>query len=98
MRIAVDAMGGDYAPLATVLGAVMAAQEYDIEVILVGKKQAIETELKRFKKLSEKISIVDASEIIEMDESAATSIRKKRDSSIVKAIELVKENKADAMV
>ncbi|MBM3248087.1 MAG: phosphate acyltransferase, partial [Candidatus Omnitrophica bacterium] len=44
MRIAVDAMGGDYAPRAIVEGAVAAAKEYDVDVILVGKKQAIETE------------------------------------------------------
>jgi len=98
MRIAVDAMGGDYAPFATVLGAVMAAKEYGIEVILVGKRDTIEAELRNFKNLPSGISVEDASEIIEMKASAASSIRRKRDSSIVKAIELVKQNKADALV
>ncbi|MFH1655860.1 MAG: phosphate acyltransferase PlsX [Candidatus Omnitrophota bacterium] len=98
MRIAVDAMGGDHAPLATVLGAVMAAKEYKVGVILVGKKDVIEAELRRFKSLPSGISVEDASEIIEMTESAASSIRRKRDSSIVRAIELIKENRADAMV
>ena len=98
MRIAVDAMGGDYAPRAIVEGAVAAAEEYDVNVILVGKRQAIETELNRYKVVPRKITIEDASEIIEMNESAAASVRRKRDSSIVKAIEMIKEARADAMV
>lgn len=98
MRIAVDAMGGDYAPRAIVEGAVAAAKEYNIDVILVGKRQAIETELKRYKAVSRRITIEDATEIIGMDESAATSVRRKRDSSIVKAIEMIKEGRAEAMV
>lgn len=98
MRIAVDAMGGDFAPCAIVEGAVAAAKEYDVDVILVGKRQAIETELKRYKKVSKRVIIEDASEIIGMDESAATSVRRKRDSSIVKAIEMIKAGRADAMV
>ncbi|HOX54053.1 MAG TPA: phosphate acyltransferase PlsX [Candidatus Omnitrophota bacterium] len=98
MRISVDAMGGDHAPGAIVSGAVMAVKEYDIEVILVGKKAAIEEELKKYKYPSNRISIQEASEVIEMDESAATSVRRKRDSSIVKAIEMTKDDRADAMV
>ena len=98
MRIAIDAMGGDLAPRATVEGAIVAAKEFGIDVILVGKKDIIEPELRKYKGLSSGVSIHDASEVIEMSESAATSVRRKRDSSIVKAIELVKEGKADAMV
>lgn len=98
MRIAVDAMGGDFAPLAIVQGSYMAAQEYDIEVILVGKRQQIESELKKFKSLPSRLSIEDASEKIEMSEAAAASVRKKRDSSIVKAIALVNQKRAEAMV
>ncbi|MDD2654946.1 MAG: phosphate--acyl-ACP acyltransferase, partial [Candidatus Omnitrophica bacterium] len=94
MRISVDAMGGDHAPGAIVSGAVMAVKEYDIEVILVGKKAAIEEELKKYKYPSNRISIQEASEVIEMDESAATSVRRKRDSSIVKAIEMTKDDRA----
>lgn len=98
MRIAIDAMGGDYAPRAIVIGAVMAVKEYGVDVVLVGKKQEIEAELKKLKTYPSGITIEEASEIIEMDEPAATSVRRKRDSSIVKAIELIKKNKADAMV
>jgi glycerol-3-phosphate acyltransferase PlsX len=98
MRIAVDAMGGDLAPRATVEGAIQAVKEYGVNIILVGKKELIESELQGLNFKSDGVSIEGASEVIEMDESGASSIRKKRDSSIVKAIDLVKQNKADAIV
>jgi len=97
-RIAIDAMGGDFAPRVVVEGAVEAVKEFGVEVVLVGRKDNIERRLKKLKSVPSQISIEDASEVIEMQEPATTSIRRKRDSSITKAIHLLKENKVDAMV
>ncbi|MDP3143202.1 MAG: phosphate acyltransferase PlsX [Candidatus Omnitrophota bacterium] len=99
MRIALDAMGGDNAPQAEVEGAVLAAREdKDLKVVLVGIQDQIEKELRKYRPLPEGISVVHASEVIEMHEPAANSVRKKRDSSIVRGIELIKESQADAFV
>lgn len=98
MKIAIDAMGGDYAPHAVVEGAVLAVEEYDYDIILVGEEYSIKKELQRHKTLKNKISIKHASEIIGMDEPPAASIRRKRDSSINVAVNLVKEREADAVI
>jgi len=96
MKIVVDAMGGDYAPDVVVEGTVAAVKEYSTEVILVGDAAKIESLLKKNKYTGNLISVYPASEVIEMHDSAATSIRKKRNSSIVLGLNLVKEAKADA--
>ncbi|MDD5505977.1 MAG: phosphate acyltransferase PlsX [Candidatus Omnitrophica bacterium] len=96
MKIVVDAMGGDHAPEVVVEGSLLAVKEYDVDVILVGDQPRIEALLRKFKYTGDKISIQHTSEVIEMSESAATSIRRKRNSSIVVGINLVKEAKADA--
>jgi glycerol-3-phosphate acyltransferase PlsX len=98
MKVIVDAMGGDYAPSVTVEGAVNAAREYGISTILVGQKEKIERELSKYKLNKLNIEIFPAGEVIHMGEQAAVSIRKKRDSSIVKGLELLKEGKASAFV
>lgn len=98
MRIAVDGMGGDYAPKVVVEGAVMAASEYGHEVIIVGDRPRIDAELGRAGSIPSSISVVHASEVIDMHEPGATSARTKKDSSICVATELVKEGKADAVV
>jgi phosphate acyltransferase len=99
MRIAVDAMGGDHAPQAIVEGAILAAREYPkIEVILVGDKFRISALLNHVEKLPKSISIQHASEVIEMGESPLLGLRKKKDSSIAVAVQLVKEGRADAVV
>ena len=99
MKIALDAMGGDHAPAAVVEGAVLAAKEYkDIQIILVGIQDKIERELRKYRPLPEGISVVHSSEVIEMDEPAATSMRKKRDSSITRGVELMKDSGVDAFV
>lgn len=95
MKIAVDAMGGDYAPGAVVEGAVSAAREFGSSILLVGIEERIRQELKKFKPYPDTIEIAHASEVIQMDEPAALSIRKKRDSSINRGIELMKQQKAD---
>lgn len=98
MKIALDAMGGDFAPDITIAGAIEAVTEEDIEVILVGDKERILLSLKNKRYPHERISIFHASEVVEMHESPAIAIRKKRDSSIFKAVELVKKGEADAVV
>jgi glycerol-3-phosphate acyltransferase PlsX len=99
MPIAVDAMGGDFAPQCAVEGAVSAAVEDGAEVLLVGDRARIEAELARLGKRHPKgIEIVHAEEVVGMDEPAITPIRKKRRSSIRICAELVKEGRAQAMV
>ena len=98
MPIAVDAMGGDFAPQCAVEGAVSAAVEDGAEVLLVGDRARIEAELARLGKRSRGIEIVHAEEVVGMDEPAITPIRKKRRSSIRICAELVKEGRAQAMV
>lgn len=98
MRIALDAMGGDFAPEMPVIGAIEAANEFDVEIILVGDQEQIKRHLKNKRYLSNRISIAHASEVVLMDESPSLAIRKKKDSSIRKAVELVKNKEADACV
>jgi len=96
MKIVVDAMGGDNAPRETVLGAVKACEKMDIQIIMVGKRQEIEPMLSEVK--NSIIEVVDAQEVISTDESPVSAIRKKKDSSIVKGLGLLKDMQADAMV
>ena len=96
MKIVVDAYGGDYAPDVVIEGSLAAVKEYGVEVILVGDKPKIEQLLKKAKYTGSNISIEHAPEVIQMCESAATSVRRKRNSSIVIGLNLVKEGKADA--
>ena len=99
MKIAVDAMGGDYAPAVVVEGAIRAARELDIPIILVGDRARIEEELAKHKASSAPgISIVHASEVVGMDESPAQAIRKKKDSSLRVCFELVRSGEAGAVV
>jgi glycerol-3-phosphate acyltransferase PlsX len=96
MKIVVDAMGGDHAPGVVIEGAIAAVNEYSTEVVLVGDENIIKSLLAKHKYTGDKISIVHAEEVIAMDESAATSVRRKRKSSIVVGVNLVREGKADA--
>lgn len=97
MKIVVDAMGGDYAPEVVITGAVTAVQEYKgIEIVLVGDQAKIEKFLTDNKFSRERISIQHASEVIEMHDSPATSVRRKRDSSIVVGLNLIKKGMGDA--
>jgi glycerol-3-phosphate acyltransferase PlsX len=97
-RIAVDGMGGDRAPGAVVDGAVQAARTLDVEVILVGQEGRLSKELKRFKPVPKNLRLRHASEVIEMAESPAISVRKKRDSSICQMVEFARNKQADAVV
>ena len=98
MKIVVDAMGGDHAPEVVIRGSLAAVKEYDLEVILVGDQPKIKTLLKKARYTGNRISIQHTTEVIEMSEPAANSVRRKRDSSIVVGLNLVKEAKADAFV
>ena len=97
--IALDAMGGDYAPEQTVKGAVEAVNSSDeIRVILVGKQDMIAKELEKYEDAKEDIEVVHASEIIDMGDVPTVAIKDKKDSSLVVAMRLVREGKADALV
>lgn len=97
--VAVDAMGGDNAPAEIVKGAVDAANEDKrIKVYLVGQKEPVEAELAKYSYQKEQVELVEASEVIETAEPPVMAIRKKKDSSIVKAMNLVKDGTCDAFV
>ena len=97
--IALDATGGDYAPVETVHGAVDAVAEHpEIKVLLVGKQDEIEKELQKYSYNKENIEVVNATEIIEMGEVPTKAIREKKDSSLVVAMKLVHDGQADAVV
>lgn len=98
MSIALDAMGGDYAPFETVKGAVECVKEFKIKTILVGKREIIEEELKRYDYPKELIEIYPASQVIEMKEHPAFAVREKEDSSIVVSMKLLRDKKVDAVV
>jgi len=98
MRIAVDAMGGDYAPGVVVEGAVQAAKKGGYEIILVGDEARLKEEMKSYRSSSLPLSIHHCSEVIGMDESPAIACRQKKDSSIMIATRLIKEGEADGMV
>jgi glycerol-3-phosphate acyltransferase PlsX len=98
ITIALDAMGGDHAPRAEVEGAVLAARELDVRVLLVGQEPVLKQELQRHRARNLALEIVPASEVITMSDSPSHAFRKKRDSSVHVAARLVKAGKADAMV
>ncbi|MBD3427028.1 MAG: phosphate acyltransferase PlsX [Candidatus Omnitrophica bacterium] len=98
MKIGLDAMGGDKAPRSTVEGAILAAKEYGYHLTLVGPEDLINRELANHNYPADKLDVVDASEIIGMDEPAALSVRKKRSSSIVKGVEFLKKKRYEAFV
>ena len=96
MIIAVDAAGGEYAPHATVKGAIKAAQEYDVEIALVGRKEILSVLAGRhLGKLG--MTIIDASQAVEANESPIEAIRNKPDSSIVVGTNLVRDGLASAL-
>ena len=99
IKVAVDAMGGDYAPSQMVAGAIAAANlRKDIQVVLVGRKEDLEKELSGKDYPHDRIQIAHASEVIATEEPPVNAIRKKKDSSIVVGMNLVKKGEADAFV
>lgn len=98
MKIAVDAMGGDFAPGEIVRGALEACQNFKQPVILVGDEGIIQNELKDLDNGKELLEIVHAPEVISNHESPAVAVRRKKNSSIVRSVSLVKEGEAAALV
>lgn len=99
MKIAIDAMGGDYAPKVVVQGAAEAIKNYDVDILLVGDTNQIEKEIHKIRNFpKDRIKIIQADEVIDMDESPAVSVRKKKNSSISLGVNLIKSNEADAFV
>lgn len=100
VKVVVDAMGGDLAPVEPVRAAVDAVKERDdIQVILTGQEEVIYSELKKYQDYpTDRIEVVNATEVIETAEPPVFAIRKKKDSSIVVGLKMVKEQKADAFV
>jgi glycerol-3-phosphate acyltransferase PlsX len=99
MRIAVDAMGGDHAPAALVEGALRAARELEkvTQVILVGQESVLKAELAKHGPTPGKIVIHHCTEVVDMGESPAVAVRRKKDSSINVSVDLVKQGRADAL-
>ena len=102
MIIALDAMGGDFAPASTVEGALLAAKESEHKILLVGPEKLIAEELlkhqKRFNLTALDIEIVNAQEVVGMDEHPAKAVRQKKNSSLSVCAKLVAAGKADAFV
>ncbi len=98
MKIAVDAMGGDYAPHAVVEGAVSAVRDHGCQVILVGDREVVEQELSRHAFPAGSILVKHAGQVVGMDESPSTALRRKPDSSLRQIFELVKSGEASAAV
>ena len=99
VNVAVDAMGGDNAPAEIVKGAIDAVNESShVKVFLAGREESINRELSKYTYNREQVEIVNASEVIETAEPPVMAIRKKKDSSIVRALNLVKEGVCDAFV
>ena len=100
MRVALDAMGGDFAPRNIVEGAVLALEAYPhlSKLFLVGDRTAVQSELQRLGFVDPRVEIVHASQVVDMSDEAVASVRKKKDSSISRAVDLVKKGEADAVV
>ncbi len=98
ITIAVDAMGGDHAPRAEVEGALLAARDLGVRVLLVGIEERVKQELARHKTRNLPIEVVNATEVITMSDSPSQAFRRKKDSSVHVAAKLVKDGAAEALV
>ena len=99
VNVAVDAMGGDNAPLEIVKGCVEAINDKDgFMVTLIGNKEAVEAELAKYSYPKERVEVYPSTEVIEMAEPPVNAIRRKKDSSIVRGMYLVREGKCDAFI
>lgn len=98
MRILIDGMGGDYSPGEIVKGACMAAAEIEETVAILGPEATIKELVEAEGFTGNNIEIIDATEVITNDESPAMAIRKKKDSTIVKGMNMIKAGEADAFI
>lgn len=98
MKIVVDAMGGDYAPVNVIAGVVDALNEYRVPIALVGIKYQVEAELKKYQYPTELVEIIHAPEVVAMNDPASASIRQKKNSSITLGMALLKKPGYDAFI
>ena len=98
MKIMIDGMGGDYAPDEIVKGAIRAAHNTTETIVIIGEENAINNSLKRNLWKGENIEVVNATEVITNDEAPAMAIKKKKDSSIVKGLNMLKEGEVDVFI
>jgi glycerol-3-phosphate acyltransferase PlsX len=98
MRIAIDGMGGDNGVRVNVEGAVRASEEFDAEIVLVGQRDILEKELRKYNTDTKSISVFHADEVVDMAESPSFALRRKKNSSIAAAINLAKDLKVDAVI
>ncbi len=97
MKIVVDAMGGDHAPSVVVDGAVQAARDLDLEIVLVGQRGVVTAELERYDTAGLALSVQHASEVIDMDEhNPAAAVKAKKDSSMVVGMDMIRRQQGDA--
>src|SRR5246127_5340335 len=100
MKIALDAMGGDFGPPNLVAGAVMALRDYRQinKLYLVGDSAKVENELRKHQCNDSRIEIVHSTQVVDMSDRAWSAVRRKKDSSVSRAVDLVKHGQADAIV
>lgn len=98
MKILIDGMGGDYAPEEIVKGAIRAASEISETVVIIGSEDVINEQLRENRWKGGNIEVVDASEVITNDETPAMAVRKKKDSTIVKGMNMLKSGEADIFI
>ncbi|MCI2061609.1 MAG: phosphate acyltransferase PlsX [Eubacteriaceae bacterium] len=98
MKIILDGMGGDNAPAEIVKGAVAASREISHKIVIVGREEQIAAELSKYKYDDSQITIVNAEEVIEMEDSPVKAVRAKKDSSMVKGLRMVKSGEGDLFI
>ncbi|MCB2307667.1 phosphate acyltransferase PlsX [Clostridium estertheticum] len=98
MVVVVDGMGGDFSPNAVVEGCIAAIKEYNIDILITGSEDLIREELKKHTYDTNKIKIINTTEVIDVSEHPVMAIKRKKDSSLVKALNLVKNGEADAVI
>ncbi len=98
MRIAIDAMGGDHAPVETVKGAVLALKEINATMVLIGNEDAIKDELSKYEYDKSRIEIIATTEVIENEDKPVIAIRRKKDSSMVVGFDKVRTGEVDVLI
>lgn len=98
MRIVLDGMGGDHAPASVVEGAVLASKEIEHEIHIIGQEELIHAELAKYKYDTDKIFVINAREVISNEDAPVRAVRSKKDSSIVRGINMVKSGEGDIFI